>query len=99
MFSKRTDWKLEENAYTRALRRHRESGKSILDLTASNPTTCGFAYDDAAILGALRAPAALQYDPEPKGLPDARRAVARYYGGKGAQVDPENLILTTGTSE
>src|SRR5271170_5433615 len=99
MFSKRTGWKLEENAYTTALRRHRQSRKSVLDLTASNPTTCGFQYDEAAILSALRSPAALQYDPDPKGLSSARAAVAQYYKEKGALVDPERLILTTGTSE
>ncbi len=68
MFSKRTNWKLEENAYTRALHRHKQSGKSVLDLTASNPTTCDFRYDDAAILSALHAKESLQYEPEPKGL-------------------------------
>ncbi len=101
MFSKRTNWKLEENDYTRALRLHRQSGKSVFDLTASNPTTCGFHYDEAAILDALRAPAALRYDPEPKGLPQARDAVIQYYRQKapGARLDPERLILTTGTSE
>lgn len=99
MFSKRTDWRLDENAYTRALRRNREAGKQILDLTASNPTTCGFEYNEAAILEALRDPAALRYEPEPKGSLAARSAVAQYYQEKGAQVDPENLVLTTGTSE
>lgn len=100
MFSKRTNWNLEENAYTRVLRRRRDAGKRILDLTASNPTTCGFQYDEAAILEALRDPASLRYEPEPKGMPAARAAVARYYEGKNRSgIDPENLILTTGTSE
>jgi alanine-synthesizing transaminase len=101
MFSARTNWKLEENAYTRALRRHRESGRTILDLTISNPTVCGFEYDEAAILAALRNPAAMRYEPEPKGLPSARAAVVDYYREKisGAPLDPERLILTTGTSE
>ncbi|HEX4002921.1 MAG TPA: pyridoxal phosphate-dependent aminotransferase [Candidatus Acidoferrales bacterium] len=100
MFSQRTNWNLEENAYTRALHRHREAGKRVLDLTASNPTTCGFHYDEAAILDALRDPAALRYEPEPKGTAEGRAAVARYYAEKGASgIDPENLILTTGTSE
>jgi aspartate/methionine/tyrosine aminotransferase len=101
MFSKRTNWRLEENAYTRALRQRRASGKPILDLTVSNPTACGFQYDEAAILGALAAPAALRYDPEPKGLLKARGTVAQYYHEKNseAHVDPERLILTTGTSE
>ena len=101
MFSKRTNWKLEENAYTRALRSQRQSGRSILDLTASNPTTCGFQYDEDAILAALRNPEALRYDPEPKGLPLARAAVVEYYLGKNpdARLDAERVILTTGTSE
>jgi len=101
MFSNRTGWKLEENAFAQALRRHRESGRKILDLTASNPTTCGFTYDHEAVLAALADPGSLRYDPEPKGLLKARESVARYYAGKNpnTRVDPENLILTTGTSE
>lgn len=101
MFSRRTDWKLAENAYTRALRARQQSGARILDLTASNPTTCGFHYDEGAILAALRSPASLQYDPDPKGLISARSAVAAYYRemSPSVEVDPEKLILTTGTSE
>src|SRR5579863_6501946 len=101
MFSKRTDWKLEENAYTSALRRHRQTGKPVLDLTASNPTTCGFQYDEPAILAGLQSPNALQYEPEPKGLVSARAAVVGYYRDKtpSVAVNPEHLILTTGTSE
>ncbi len=99
IFAARTNWTLEENAYTRALRRHRQSGRKILDLTASNPTTCGFHYDESAILGALQNAAALHYDPQSKGLLSARAAVVEYYREIGAQVDPERLILTTGTSE
>lgn len=101
MFAKRTDWKLLENAYTRALRQRQQNGKPFLDLTASNPTTCGFQYDHAAILAAFQSPAALQYDPDPKGIASARAAVVAYYGemNPAVRVDPENLILTTGTSE
>ncbi len=101
MFSKRTHWKLEENAYTRALRRHNQSGKSVFDLTASNPTTCGFQYDEPAILSALHAKEALQYEPEPKGLASARAAVIDYYARQNLAVrlDLDRLILTTGTSE
>jgi alanine-synthesizing transaminase len=99
IFSARTNWTLEENAYTRALNRHRQSGRELLDLTASNPTACGFQYDESAILAALESPAALRYDPQPKGLRSARAAVAEYYRELGAEIDPERLILTTGTSE
>lgn len=101
MFARRTDWKLQENSYTHALRLRRQSGKPILDLTASNPTVCGFHYDEAAILAALQSPAALEYDPDPKGIAAARTAVVAYYSAMNpaVRVDPENLILTTGTSE
>jgi aspartate/methionine/tyrosine aminotransferase len=101
MFSKRTNWNLEENAYARALRRLRETGRPLLDLTISNPTACGFEYDEAAILGALQSHAALPYQPEPKGLLSARQSIADYYREKNpvAAIDPERLILTTGTSE
>ena len=101
MFARRTNWKLEENAYTRALRLHKESGKPVVDLTASNPTTCGFDYDLPAIVAALQSPASLHYNPEPKGLASARAAVVGYYArmAPAVHVDPENLILTTGTSE
>jgi len=101
MFSKRTNWNLEKNAYARAVERHRESGRALLDLTISNPTACGFEYDETTILAALRSPVALRYDPQPKGLLSARQAVVNYYRQQNpsAATDAEHLVLTTGTSE
>ena len=77
----------------------RAAGKPVLDLTASNPTECGFVYDSEAILAALHNPAALRYDPDPRGLLVAREAVAGYYAARGDSVSPESLVLTTSTSE
>ncbi len=100
MFSNRTNWKLERNRLTEALEAVRSAGAHILDLTVSNPTRVGLAYDSAAILSALASPRALDYDPQPKGLLEARRAVVRYYeSGHKIQLDPEHLVLTTSTSE
>jgi len=99
MFAKRTNWNLAPNRLSSALAAHRAAGKPMLDLTVSNPTDCGFAYDNEAILNALRNPAALKYEPNPKGLECARRAVAQYYEEKGAAVGVEDIILTTSTSE
>ncbi|MGA9978080.1 MAG: pyridoxal phosphate-dependent aminotransferase [Candidatus Sulfotelmatobacter sp.] len=106
MFSDRTHWKLTRNRLTEALEAARANGENILDLTVSNPTRVGLRYDEAAILGALHAPQAIDYDPQPKGLRQAREAVADYYGGepfRGGQgvhgFDPEQLVLTTSTSE
>ncbi|MGB9031449.1 MAG: pyridoxal phosphate-dependent aminotransferase [Acidobacteriaceae bacterium] len=73
--------------------------QEILDLTASNPTQCGFVYDEAGILAALGDREALVYDPEPRGMLRAREAVCRYYAERGAEVGAERIFLTTSTSE
>lgn len=105
MFANRTNWKLEQNRFTQALEAHRRVGRELLDLTVSNPTTCGFEYPQAEILGALTDPCALQYAPESKGMRSAREAVAAYYAGRpgfgicAGAVDPDRIILTAGTSE
>jgi aspartate/methionine/tyrosine aminotransferase len=99
MFAKRTNWSLAPNRLSEALDRRRAEGKPVLDLTASNPTECGFAYDGEAILRALANPAALSYSPDPKGLESARRAVSGYYAARGTRVPVENIFLTTSTSE
>ena len=111
MFSERTNWKLAQNRLTVALEEVRASGARVLDLTVSNPTRAGLHYDEAAILGALSSPRALDYDPQSKGLLEAREAVAGYYrdrSGRGERdvasnvstdVDAEQIVLTTSTSE
>jgi aspartate/methionine/tyrosine aminotransferase len=99
MFAERTNWNLAGNRLSEALARHRASGKRLLDLTASNPTECGFAYDGEVILAALQNPAALRYEPNPKGLESARLAVTEYYSALGARVSADDIFLTTSTSE
>jgi aspartate/methionine/tyrosine aminotransferase len=99
MFAERTNWNLAGNRLSEALARHRADGKRLFDLTASNPTECGFDYETETILGALRNPAALRYEPNPKGLEVARLAVTEYYSARGAAVSAEDIVLTTSTSE
>src|SRR5882724_8266156 len=99
MFADRTNWDLTPNRLSQALAAHRAAGKRLLDLTVSNPTDCGFSYDSKAILGTLSNPAALLYDPNPKGLESARRAVGGYYAERGDNVLIEDIFLTTSTSE
>jgi len=97
-FSKRTEWNTEESALARAHRQRVQAGLPVADLTASNPTRCGFAYD-SGLLAALTDLQALDYDPQPRGLLSARQAVCGYYAAHGTQVEPEQVILTTSTSE
>lgn len=99
LFARRTNWNLQTNRLTEALTRHRASDKPLLDLTASNPTQCGFQYDSQALLRALANPASLVYDPQAQGLAPAREAVAAYYAGRGDRVAIQDIILTTSTSE
>jgi len=53
MFASRTNWNFKPNRLAEALERHKSSGRRLLDLSASNPTECGFSYDAPAILQAL----------------------------------------------
>ena len=99
MFSRRTEWKLSPNRFTQAIEEVRASGGEFLDLTISNPTRAGITYDKVAILDSLRDEESLDYDPHPKGLRRAREAVTDYYCDRGEVVDPESLVLTSGTSE
>ncbi|MGB7283028.1 MAG: pyridoxal phosphate-dependent aminotransferase [Candidatus Acidiferrum sp.] len=99
MFAKRTSWNLETNRLSAALGAHRAVGKPLIDLTVSNPTECGFEYDEKLILGALQNRAALKYEPNPRGLETPRRAVAQYYEDHGVDVAIDDIFLTTSTSE
>ncbi len=99
MFAERTNWNLTLNRLSEALAAHRAAGRPLIDLTVSNPTECGFAYDSEAILKALSSPAALSYEPNPKGLESARRAVAGYYADRREEVSAKDVFLTTSTSE
>ncbi len=97
-FSRRTNWNTEESDVARAYRLRREAGLPIADLTVSNPTRCGFEYPQS-LLEALRDRRALDYDPQPKGLLEARQAVSTYYAGHGARLDADQIVLTVSTSE
>lgn len=88
-----------ESRFAAAIREARASGRELIDLTVSNPTVCGFRYDARTLLSPLRNAEALVYDPDPRGMWSAREAVAEYYDFHGAVVDPDDLVLTTSTSE
>jgi aspartate/methionine/tyrosine aminotransferase len=97
-FSQRTNWNTAESELARAHHERVAAGLSIADLTASNPTKCGFDYP-ASLLDALTDRRALEYDPQPKGLLRAREAVCEYYAARGAVLIPDQIVLTTSTSE
>jgi alanine-synthesizing transaminase len=97
----------DPNPLTEAVAARRNSGHDLIDLTVSNPTAVGldFPNDWTGLLGDQ---SLLHYEPDPKGLPSARDAIAGYYAerafarddsDRGGSVDPDDLFLTAGTSE
>jgi aspartate/methionine/tyrosine aminotransferase len=98
-FARRTAWDLTESPSSRALHQRRLAGLPVDDLTVSNPTQAGFSYDPAIVLPPLASPGVLAYDPDPRGMLAARQAVCAYYADAGAALNPEQILLTTSTSE
>ena len=86
------------NAHWQAKLGLEAAGIGLLDLTVSNPTMAHIAYPPG-IPSLLARPQAMEYHPNPRGIPEARQAVAKYLHGRGRPCDPERLILTASTSE
>jgi hypothetical protein len=100
MFSRRLQWPYPANRLSRILEEKRARRAAVLDLTESNPTRVGLGYPEEAIAEALRDAAAPGYDPEPRGLEEARAAIAAWHAAqRGLPVDPGRIVLTAGTSE
>jgi aspartate/methionine/tyrosine aminotransferase len=100
MFSERTCWNRQETGLALALEKLRSCGRAVLDLTRSNPTECGLAYDGEGIRRALTSGDVLQYRPDSRGIAEARDAVAAYYHCQHGQlIGSCDIVLTSGTSE
>jgi aspartate/methionine/tyrosine aminotransferase len=104
VLSARTAWDLAANRLAARLEAARGGGgaaRPLLDLTEANPTRAGLAWPPARLAAALlgAGPDLAAYDPDPRGAPDARAAVAGYLRGRGCEVAPERILLTASTSE
>ena len=98
MFSSRVPADRLPNRLTRAITDARAAGRTLIDLTGTNPTRAAFDYP-ASLLQPLSAPQSLRYAPEPFGSAQARAAVSADYARKGLAVDPDHIVLTASTSE
>ena len=99
MFAHRTNWQLTSNTLTQQLGVLYSQNRKIIDLTQSNPTVLKFRYPSYQILKALISKKNLIYEPSAKGLHEARQAISQYYKRKGCHVHPEQIFLTSSTSE
>jgi len=99
VFARRAAWDLTPNALSERVAARRRLGLPVLDLADANPTHAGLSAPAEALALALgelaRDARALRYDPEPRGDPAARAAVAASYPGAA----PDAIVLTSGTSE
>lgn len=115
-FSTRTDFFADRNRLEierqKLLRLAREGGRRLFEMSESNPSRVGLGPDPNILAQAFSDPGNCVYEPSPRGLAKARRAVAerlesiarneggmkRGFGG-ASPVEPESLVLCASTSE
>ena len=93
---------LSDNPIETARRSRLARGKPLLDLTDSNPTHNGLLFPVEILeRAASRYWQERRYDPHPKGLLSARRAIRDYYLRRNPQLalSEEHIFITAGTSE
>jgi aspartate/methionine/tyrosine aminotransferase len=98
MISSRLPAHREANALARVIQARRRGGAAIVDLTESNPTQVGLSYPDD-LLAPLADARALDYEPQPLGLWQARAAVAGDFRRRGIVLSADRVALTSSTSE
>jgi alanine-synthesizing transaminase len=98
-FSRRLPWEHPHNRLTRAREERSARGLPVIDLTETNPTRVGIPYPEAELAELLGRGAAPEYEPYPRGIPEAREALAAALSRAGDPVSPEDLFLTASTSE
>jgi aspartate/methionine/tyrosine aminotransferase len=101
-FSRRFPWEQERNRLTLAMEERAARGLEaidLIDLTETNPTRVGLAYPEEELAELLRRGAGSEYPPHPRGIPEAREALAAALSTPGDPVSPEDLVLTASTSE
>jgi alanine-synthesizing transaminase len=98
-FSSRAPWDHSVNRLTRAVEERTARGLPTIDLTETNPTRVGIPYPGEELAEILRRAAGPEYRPHPRGIPEAREALAAALSTAGDPVSPDDLVLTASTSE
>jgi alanine-synthesizing transaminase len=98
-FSRRLPWEHPRNRLTLAREERAARGLPAIDLTVSNPTQVGLPYPEDELAELLRGVGGAEYQPHPRGIPEAREALAAYLSRPAEPVSPDDLFLTASTSE
>jgi aspartate/methionine/tyrosine aminotransferase len=69
----------EVNRLAKLYKEHVSTYKELFELTISNPTHANIIYPSYEIISTLNNKECLSYDPTPKGLYTARKAISDYY--------------------
>jgi len=96
------DKPLAVNAIEAARRARLAKGLPLIDLTAGNLTHCGFHFPPEPLAQASAAYfAERSYEPDPRGMAAARRAISSYYARRTPplEIPPEAVFITASTSE
>lgn len=88
------------NRIEKTYRELKSQGKEIIKLFSGNPCEEGFLFPPEILQKSYSAFFEKQiYQPHSKGLLKARQAIAFYYAKNQVELNPEHLLLTSGTSE
>ncbi|MBF0493374.1 MAG: pyridoxal phosphate-dependent aminotransferase [Deltaproteobacteria bacterium] len=88
------------NPIERCYRELIQQGKEVLKLFSGNPCDEGFFFPKEILNKAYQKYfETLHYQPHSKGLPQARQGISGFYARSGLEINPEHLLLTSGSSE
>lgn len=99
MFSSRTRFTNARNALSYAHERLSATAVPICDLTCSNPSVLGLAWEAKLLTECLSDARVAHYAPEPFGLLEPRESLACELRAEGYAVEPRHVMLTASTSE
>ncbi|EMM72018.1 aminotransferase, class I/II [Leptospira weilii str. 2006001855] len=98
-FSSRFSFQEGENEFVAILSEYKKNQILYSDLTVSNPTQVGLQYPAEAIRHSFGSTDLITYHPDPRGNLEARKKIQEYYYSKGVKIDPDDLFLTSSSSE
>lgn len=100
LFSNRIPTDISHSKLYQAFKRRFSRGdEALIDLTLSNPTRAKLAYPEPELIEILRSYQSVSYQPSPRGPVEARAAIADYCTQRGRITCPDDLLITSSTSE